>query len=99
MTDFVNKQVTCIPAKAVLGRFPIMADIMKHSFRYWQSVVFSEISSVTHKALDANIDMDRADHMLYYVRIKSFLAFLQAKPMIYLMENKTIKINLWYYNY
>ncbi len=43
-----------------------MSDIIKQTFRYWQNIISSEETSLTYKALQANIDMDRKGHISYY---------------------------------
>ncbi len=70
-----------------------MSDIIKQNFRYWQNIISSEETSLTYKALQGNIDMDRKRHISYYTRIKSTLALLKAKNKIYPINNKAeIKI-------
>jgi hypothetical protein len=87
----LDRQTPDILAKAELGRYPIMGDIIKQSFRYWQHIISSDVSSLVYKALQVNIDMDRSGIPSYYTRIKSLLAVLQAKSKIYPIDKKNIK--------
>ncbi len=87
----VDKQTPNMLAKAELGRYPIMNDIIKQNFRYWQNIISSEEKSPTYKALQANIDMDRKGHISYYTRSKSILAIVKAQNKIYPINKTEIK--------
>jgi hypothetical protein len=58
---------------------------------YWQHIISSDTSSLTYKALQVNIDMDRSGYTSYYTRIKSLLAILQAKSIIYPIDKTIVK--------
>ncbi len=68
-----------------------MSDIIKQNFRYWQNIISSEETSLTYKALQANIARDRKGHILYYTRSKSILAILTAKNKKYPINKTEIK--------
>ncbi len=52
----IDKQIPDILAKAELGLYLIMSGIIKQNFRYWQSIISSHETSLTYKALQANIN-------------------------------------------
>ncbi len=65
--------------KAELGRYPIMGNIIKLCYGYWQHILKANTSSLVHKALIVSINMDRNGIDTYYSRIKSILAVLNEK--------------------
>ncbi len=88
----LNRQSPDILAKAELGRFPLMSNIIKQSYTFWQHILQSDHNSILYKALQININLDRKGHDSYYTRIKSLLSAIHAKDKIYPISPKqTIK--------
>lgn len=84
----VDKYSPDVLAKAELGRYPIMSDIVQNSFRYWHHLLTLDQNSIAFKALLLNMKMDQSGYNSYYTRIKSLFAVLRAQNMIYPIENR-----------
>ncbi len=65
----VDKQTPDILAKAKLGWYPIMSDIIKQNFRYWHNIISSEATYLTYKTLQANIDISFSFFFSFFVSI------------------------------
>lgn len=88
----LNKQTPEILAKAELGRYPLMGDIVKYTYSYWQYILSSDSNTLLYKALEANINMDRKGYTTYYSRFKGLLQFLDEKPKIYPICKSNVKV-------
>ena len=85
----IHRQTPDILAKAEMGRYPTMGNIMKQCYGFWQHVLNSDQNSLVFKALKVNIDLDRNGCMSYYTRIKSMLAIMDQKDKIYPEERSS----------
>jgi hypothetical protein len=74
-----------------LGRLPIMCNIIKHIFSYWQHILSQPENSLVHQALKSNIILDRNGFTSYYTRIKSLLAVLDERDKLYAVDKTFIK--------
>ncbi len=87
----IDRQCPDILAKAELGRYPLMGNIIKYTYSYWQHILLSEKSSLIQLALTVNINLDRKGFTSYYSRIKGLLTITEQREMIYPSEKAKIK--------
>ncbi len=87
----LNKQTPDILAKAELGRYPLMNNILKLSYSYWQHLLSAEKDSLLNLALNSSIVLDRQGHTTYYSRIKGMLQVLDSKDKIYPVRKNKVK--------
>ena len=89
----VHRKATEVLAKAELGRFPLMLNIIQYIYNYWQHVLSSNPRDLIHIALKHNIEQDRIGKMNYYTRIKGLLIALNSPLMIYKENNPKVATN------
>lgn len=87
----LNNQAPDILAKAELGRYPLMGNIIKHTYCYWQHILNSKSDTLLYKALETCIDMDKKGLVNYFSRIKGMLEILGVKNKIYMVDESEIK--------
>ena len=87
----IDKQVPDVMAKAELGRYPLMGNIITQCYGFWQHLLNSDKASLSYKALQVNIALDRLGHTTYYSRIKTLLAVLKEHHKIYPVPKTAIK--------
>ena len=87
----INRYTPDWIAKAELGIFPIMCNIIKNIFGYWQHVLHAKDKDFITHALKLSIDMDRSNTTSYYTRIKDLLSFFYLKSQIYQIPQKNRK--------
>ena len=90
MTLGIRKTVPDKIAKAEMGIYPVMSNMIKKIFSFWQHALDSPNESLLHKALESSISADRNGHMSYYTRIKDLLSFLDMRQGIYKVQTKHI---------
>ena len=87
----VKRHVSGVSAKAELGRYPLMGQIIKRIFSYWQHVIKAPTCSLLHKSIQESIAADRAGYASYYTRIKGLLFFLEIPEYIYAVPDSKTK--------
>ena len=87
----VHRKATEILVKAELGRYPLISNIVKHIYTYWQHVIKAPTCSLLHKSIQESIAADRAGYASYYTRIKGLLFFLEMPEYIYAVPDSKTK--------
>ena len=90
----VHRKATEILVKAELGRYPLMSNIIKHIYTYWQHVYNSKDTSILHSFIISNIEKDRNADFNYYSRIKGLLLLLDSENMIYGKLTRLLSIEM-----
>lgn len=85
----VHRKATGVLAKAELGRYPLMTNIIKNTYTYWQHILNSKQTSLLHSVFKTLIDNNRNGKMNFYSRIKGLLVALQSKNMIHKETKQT----------
>ena len=88
----IHRKSTDILAMAELGRYPLMSNIIKHIYTYWQHILCAK-DTLLHKTLEYLIYNDRLGHINYYSRIKALIFILNQTHLIYQSDPKQIKNN------
>ena len=86
----VHKKSSDIMVMAELGRYPLMSNIIKHIYTYWQHILHAR-DNLLHKTLEYLILSDRLGHVNYYSRIKALFFMLNQSHLIYQCDHKQIK--------
>jgi len=82
----VHKNAADLMAKAELGRYPLMSNIIKNIYSYWQHILQANESSLLHQTIKYLIKKDREGQTNYYSRIKALLVTLKSPSLIYKCE-------------
>jgi hypothetical protein len=85
----VHRRATEVLVKAELGRYPLLSNIIKNSYTYWQHVLNSDKTTLLHSAMLHNIENDRHGEINYYSRIKGLFLVMDCQNLIYKEINKT----------
>ena len=86
----VQRKATELLVKAELGRYPLISNIIKQTYTYWQHIVGSNQSTLLHSVLKYLIENDRKGNVNYYSRIKGLFLALKSQEYIYKESNPNI---------
>jgi hypothetical protein len=84
----VHRKATEILVKAELGRYPLISNIVKNIYTYWQHVLSSSKPSLLNAVIENAIEKDRNGEVNYYSRIKGLYFVLDSQNLIYQAPNK-----------
>jgi hypothetical protein len=84
--------------RAELGRYPLVSNIIRNIYSYWQHALNMPRDSLVHLAISEHIKLDNNDLISFYTRIKSLLAILNSRSMIYQVNHKQTKLNATHLN-
>jgi hypothetical protein len=86
----VHRKATEILVKAELGRYPLMSNIAKHTYTYWQYILDSKQDQLLYAALIENLEQNNKGKLNYFARINAFFTTLNTPE--YIHKQKTEKL-------
>ena len=89
----INRYATEIMVKSELGRYPLMANILQHTYAYWQHILNVNEHSLLHQTLQHLKNQHRIGHVNFYSRFHTLLSTLESPGFILKCKTSQIKNN------
>ncbi len=78
----IHKKASDLMAKAELGRFPLMSNIVKHTCNYWQHILKVDSESLLSSTFKVLKDLSDKGQINYITRYKMLLEVLNKQDLI-----------------
>ena len=78
----VHRRATECLVISELGRYPLMINVVKHIYSYWQHVLNSKRTSLVRQVLESGMTKTATGHLTYVSRIKMLFETLEVPHLI-----------------